>query len=50
MDFMTAIESIFCSRWDCIAVATPNAPTIMAIKLTRLKKVVASSRPCVISG
>ena len=33
-----------------MAVATPTAPTIIAIRLTRLRKIVASSRPRVISG
>jgi predicted phosphoribosyltransferase len=40
MDFITAIESIRCSRCDRIAVATPTAPTIIAISPTRLKNTV----------
>ena len=49
-DFMTAMESIFCCKCDCIAVATPMEPTINAIRLMRLKKVVACSKPRVSRG
>src|ERR1035441_9056056 len=42
--FRTAMVSIFCCRCACMAVATPSAPTISAIRLMRLRKVVERSR------
>ena len=48
--FMIAMESRRCWMWACIAVATPMAPTISVIRLTRLKNVVARFRPCVMMG
>ena len=50
MDFITAMESIFCCKCDCMAVATPIEPTIKAIRLIRLRNVVACSRPRVSRG
>ena len=43
--FMMAIVSSLCWMCACIAVATPRPPTIMAIRLTRLRKLTARSRP-----
>ena len=47
---MMAMESMRCWMWACIAVATPMAPTISVIKLTRLRNVVARLRPWVMMG
>ena len=49
-DFITAMESSFCCRCECIAMATPSAPTISEMRLTRLRKLVERSRPRVMSG
>ena len=50
MHFMIAMESSRCWMCACMAVATPMAPMISVIRLTRLRNVVARFSPCVMMG
>ena len=50
MHFMTAMESSFCCRCPCMALATPMAPITRAIKAMRLRNVSARLSPRVMMG
>ena len=50
MHFITAMESSFCCKCPCIALATPMAPITSAISPIRLRNVVERSNPRVMMG